>query len=100
MKLRRAHGSIVPVEVSAGTAEISGRRAVVGIFRDIRERFEAAAVLRRSEERFGYLIQNISDIITVVAVDGTMLYHSPSALRLVGYRPYASGCHCRLDFIN
>ncbi len=100
LELRRAHGSIVPVEVSAGTAEISGRRAVVGIFRDIRERFEAAAVLRRSEERFGYLIQNLSDIITVVAVDGTMLYHSPSVERVVGYRPTELIGNSLLDFIH
>ncbi|PYX32066.1 MAG: hypothetical protein DMG77_04425 [Acidobacteria bacterium] len=100
LELRRAHGSIVPVEVSAGTAEISGRRAVVGIFRDIRERFEAAAVLRRSEERFGYLIQNLSDIITVVAVDGTMLYHSPSVERVVGYRPSELIGNSLLDFIH
>ena len=100
LELRRAHGSIVPVEVSVGTAEINGRRAVVGIFRDIRERFEAAAVLRRSEERFGYLIQNLSDIITVVAVDGTMLYHSPSVERVVGYRPTELIGNSLLDFIH
>ena len=57
------------------------------MFRDIRDRREAAAVLRRSEERFSYLIQNLSDVITVVAVDGTMLYHSPSIERVAGYQP-------------
>ncbi len=60
---------------------------MLGIFRDIRDRLQAAAVLRRSEERFSYLIQNLSDVITVVAVDGTMLYHSPSIERVAGYRP-------------
>src|SRR5580692_4714455 len=85
LELRRADDSTVPVEVSAGTAEIGGRRAIIAIFRDIRDRLEAAAVLRRSEERFGHLIQNLSDVITVVAVDGTMLYHSPSIERVAGY---------------
>jgi PAS domain S-box-containing protein len=87
LKLLRAHGMPVPVEVSASATELSGRPAVLAIFRDIRDRLEAAAVLRRSEDRFSYLIQNLSDVITVVAVDGTMLYHSPSIVRVAGYQP-------------
>ena len=87
LKLLRAHGTPVPVEVSASTAELNGRPAILAIFRDIRDRLEAAAVLRRSEDRFSYLIQNLSDLITVVAVDGTMLYHSPSIERVAGYQP-------------
>jgi two-component system, cell cycle sensor histidine kinase and response regulator CckA len=85
LKLRRADGASVPVEVSASAAELGGKPAVLGIFRDIRDRLDAAAILRRSEERFSYLIQNLSDVITVVAVDGTMLYHSPSIERVAGY---------------
>ena len=87
LKLLRADGIPVPVEVSASATELSGRPAILGIFRDIRDRLEAAAILQRSEERFSYLIQNLSDVITVVAVDGTMLYHSPSIERVAGYQP-------------
>jgi PAS domain S-box-containing protein len=87
LELVRADGTRVPVEVSASATELSGRPAILGIFRDIRDRLEAAAILQRSEERFSYLIQNLSDVITVVAVDGTMLYHSPSIERVAGYRP-------------
>jgi len=87
MELLHADGTVMPVEVSASATELAGKPAILGIFRDIRERREAAAILRRSEERFRYLIQNLSDIITVVAVDGTMLYQSPSVERVVGYQP-------------
>ena len=87
LELLRADGTPIPVEVSTSTTELSGRPAILGIFRDIRDRLEAAAVLRRSEDRFSYLIQNLSDVITVVAVDGTMLYHSPSIERVAGYQP-------------
>src|ERR1700722_2433118 len=85
LKLRRADGASEPVEVSASAAELGGKPAVLGIFRDIRDRLDAAAILRRSEERFSYLIPNLSDVIMVVAVDGTMLYHSPSIERVAGY---------------
>jgi two-component system, cell cycle sensor histidine kinase and response regulator CckA len=87
LELQRADGTRRPVEVNASFTELNGKPAIMGIFRDIRERVEAQAVLRRSEERFGYLMQNLSDVITVVAVDGTMLYHSPSIERVAGYKP-------------
>jgi two-component system, cell cycle sensor histidine kinase and response regulator CckA len=87
LELLTADGSIIPAEVNASRTELGGRSAILGVFRDIRERREAAAVLRRSEDRFSYLIQNLSDVITVVAVDGTMLYQSPSIERVTGYNP-------------
>jgi two-component system, cell cycle sensor histidine kinase and response regulator CckA len=87
LELQRADGTRLPVEVSASTTELKGKRVILGIFRDVRDRMEAEAIVRRSEERFSYLIQNLSDIISVVAVDGTMLYHSPSIERVAGYKP-------------
>ena len=87
LELLRADGTPLPVEVSVSATDLGGRPAILGIFRDIRDRLQAAAILQRSEERFSYLIQNLSDVITVVAVDGTMLYHSPSVERVTGFRP-------------
>ncbi len=87
LELQHRAGARIPVEVRASTTELKGRRVVLGIFRDMRDRLAAAEILRRSEERFGYLMQNLSDVITVVAVDGTMLYHSPSIERVAGYKP-------------
>lgn len=93
-------GTSVPVEVSVSTTEVGRRRALLGIFRDIRERVEAAAVLQRREARFGHLIQNLSDVITVVAVDRTMLYLSPSVERLTGYRPSELLGRSFLEFVH
>ncbi len=46
----------------------------------------AAEVHRRtSEARFSTLVQNSSDLITVLAVDNTILYQSPSIERVLGY---------------
>src|SRR6266567_2514784 len=100
LEFLRSDGTHVPVEVSASATELSGRLAVLGIFRDTRDRMEAAAILRRSEERFGYLIQNLSDVITVVAVDGTMIYHSPSIERVAGYRPSELLGNSLLEFVH
>ena len=100
MELLRADGTPVPVEASVSTTEVGGRPALLGIFRDIRERLEAAAVLQRSETRFGHLIQNLSDVITVVAVDTTMLYLSPSVERMAGYRPSELLGRSFLEFVH
>jgi diguanylate cyclase (GGDEF)-like protein/PAS domain S-box-containing protein len=40
---------------------------------------------RQSEARFGSLVQNSSDVVTVVEADSTMRYISPSVERVLGY---------------
>ncbi len=40
---------------------------------------------RTSEARFSTLVQNSSDLITVLAADNTILYQSPSIERVLGY---------------
>jgi two-component system, cell cycle sensor histidine kinase and response regulator CckA len=47
----------------------------------------ASESLKRSERRFRSLIQDVSDVILVLAYDGTMYYASHSAKRIFGYEP-------------
>lgn len=54
---------------------------------DITQRKLAEEALRRSEERFRALIENASDLITVIDADGGILYESPPVERVLGYRP-------------
>jgi PAS domain S-box-containing protein len=49
------------------------------------ERIRAEEALAASERRFRSLVQNSSDLVTIVARDGTILYASDSAERIVGY---------------
>ncbi|MGD0949456.1 MAG: PAS domain S-box protein [Candidatus Binatia bacterium] len=42
--------------------------------------------LRRQNEQLRALIENISDIITIISEDGTIRYESPSIERILGYR--------------
>jgi len=49
------------------------------------ERKKADDALKSSEERFKLLIENALDLITILDVDGTMRYVSPSHKRILGY---------------
>jgi PAS domain S-box-containing protein len=51
------------------------------------ERERAREALRRREEHFRSLIENASDIITILDHDGRIRYESPSVMRLLGYQP-------------
>ena len=51
------------------------------------QKVQAEAALAASERRFRSLVQNSSDLVTILAPDGTILYASDSAERIVGYAP-------------
>ncbi len=51
------------------------------------ERAHMEQALRASEDRFRSLVQNSTDLITIHTADGTVLYETPSAARLLGYGP-------------
>lgn len=66
----------------------SDRGEVMGVcFRalNITERFLAMDALAQSEERFRLLVQHSSDLITILAADGTIRYQSPSIEKILGY---------------
>src|SRR5256885_5996418 len=46
----------------------------------------AEQAVRESEERFRSLIQNASDIVTILDADGTIRYKSPAVERILGYK--------------
>jgi two-component system cell cycle sensor histidine kinase/response regulator CckA len=51
------------------------------------QKVQAESALAASERRFRSLVQNSSDLVTVLAPDGTITYASDSAERIVGYSP-------------
>ncbi|MBA3348180.1 MAG: PAS domain S-box protein [Actinobacteria bacterium] len=61
--------------------------SIVTIGEDVTERRDAEAELRRREEHFRSLIEHGTDVICVLAADGTSLYESPSVERVLGWSP-------------
>jgi PAS domain S-box-containing protein len=56
--------------------------------------------LRRSEERFRVLVENLSDGITMLARDGTLLYASRSTSDILGYKVEEMVGHKLFTFIH
>ncbi len=57
-----------------------GNSGCVVVFRDVTER-------RRVELRYQRLIENATDVVTVLDADGRITFQSPSAERVLGYDP-------------
>ena len=64
------------------------------------EKIRAESALAASERRFRSLVQNSSDLVTIVAPDGIILYASDSAERIVGYSPSELVGTSLLEYLN
>jgi PAS domain S-box-containing protein len=82
---RRKDGSVFPKELSLARSTYFGRDAVIAVGRDITERVEAEQALRAREEHFRRLIEHASDLVSIIAPDGTIIYESEAIEGLFGY---------------
>jgi PAS domain S-box-containing protein len=57
---------------------------IVGIIRDISERKKEEEKLRKSEEKYRLISENVADLIAVIDLDGKRIYNSPSYKDLLG----------------
>jgi diguanylate cyclase (GGDEF)-like protein/PAS domain S-box-containing protein len=85
-RLRRYDGSIIWARftVHAFRDEHGKILRYEGALEDVTDRRRAEEALRASEERFRSLVQNASDLISILDDDGTVRYESPSHQRVLG----------------
>src|SRR5918997_2187001 len=64
------------------------------------QKIKPESALAASERRFRSLVQNSSDLVTILAPHGTILYASDSAHRIVGYSPAELVGTSLLDYVD
>ena len=72
---------------------------IEGHARDITESETILRALVESEEQFRLIIENVSDVITVIDPDGTVRYATPS-VHALGYAPHEVRGRSIYDFIH
>ena len=80
---RKKDGTMFPVEISAGTFEVKGRRVLCGVIRDITER-------KKAEEKIRTLISAIEQSIDGIAItdmEPKLLYVNKAFARMHDYTP-------------
>ncbi|MFO7601511.1 MAG: PAS domain S-box protein, partial [Candidatus Desulfacyla sp.] len=83
----RKDGSTVWIENSLSYMRDQTQKPVgiISLSRDITERKRAEEALRRSEERYRWVLDNMADVITVMDMNLGFTYVRPSIMRLRGY---------------
>ena len=82
---QRKDGSKFDVEINDRMFDYGGRKLRLTTIRGISERKKAEQKLQESKAYFKALIENISDVITVIDAQGKSLYRSPAYERILGF---------------
>ena len=96
----RSTGEVFPLEISVTEVRNDGEKLFTGVMRDISERKEAERKLRKSEERFRSLVQNSSDVVTILDLGGIIRYHSPATESILGYKAGDLAGESVFDYIH
>ena len=80
-------GELLPVEINTHLFTIRGERYILSISRDIRERKKAEDSLKKSENKYRTIFENVQDIFYQTNLEGNIIEISPSIERYSGYKP-------------
>lgn len=82
----RSDGAEVPVEISAQTINLDGRKLLYGVFRDITRRVRVEQELRETERRYHNLLESVNLIAVMLNPDGMITFCNQFLLNLTGWK--------------
>jgi len=82
---QRKDGSVFPLHLSVGEADVGGEPKFTGIVHDLSARVELEDRLRASEARWRSIVESAVDGIVVIDSRGCIEAFNPAAERLFGY---------------
>ncbi|MEM8961570.1 MAG: EAL domain-containing protein [Acidobacteriota bacterium] len=89
LPLRRKDGRQRWVQLTGAPLidRIDGHVGAIGVVQDISAEKKAEEALRHREEFFRVLWENVTDLVSILDIDGRILYQSVSCQQLLGFRP-------------
>lgn len=98
---RRKDNSLVNVEIFGVPIIVDGeQKGILALYHNISEQKQAEEALRKSEEKYRDLVENIDNIIYATDEKGILTYISPAVENYLGYQiDEVIGSHFR-DFIH
>jgi PAS domain S-box-containing protein len=80
-------GKKIPVEISNHLFSLEGKPVILATVRDITDRKKTDFLLKRSEEKYRKIFENVQDIFYQADIQGKIVEISPSIERYSGYKP-------------
>lgn len=86
-KILHKDGNIKDIKFSSSIVHYDGRKAEMGIIHDISDLKNLEEALKRAEEKYQILVDNINEIIFLMDPGGTFRFLSPAITEQFGYTP-------------
>lgn len=97
----KSDGSLLPVIINGYTSlDLEGKKVVWTTVQDISAIRQNEDKLRQSEEKFRSFVENASDAILAISLQGNTLYASPNIEKILGYRQDEILSRPILDFVH
>ncbi|MFH1800221.1 MAG: PAS domain S-box protein [Candidatus Omnitrophota bacterium] len=96
--VRRKDGSFFYADISSSCVKFSGRKCLIGFFRDVTERNKSKEALIESEEMFRTLTERSSNMI-FINQGGRVVYVNPKCEKIMGYTR-KEFCSPRFNFLT
>lgn len=81
---QKKNGEQIFVDIKSNEIDSYGRKARIILSTDVTEKVNAENALKLSENRFKALVQEGSDLINILNIDGTYKYASPACAAIIG----------------
>ncbi|MBN1432325.1 MAG: PAS domain S-box protein [Methanomicrobiaceae archaeon] len=81
----RKNSTTLITDITCSMVSMHEREYLSGFFTDVTERIKAEDALKESEEKFRNLVENVSDVIFTMDMEGKIVYISPVVEELYGF---------------